>query len=104
MTMSNEQINEAVSPSRWHLTRPDYDYRHDPSLPSIELMKSPFYQGDRYAVRNSMGRCLNINSEWEYEPSPSSRDDAFYERCRFKSFGDAVAAALAAVGQGVGDA
>lgn len=30
-----------------------------------------------------MGEVLNKAGEWEYEPLPSSRDDAFFARCRF---------------------
>ena len=26
---------------------------------------------------------LTKDGDWEYEPNPSSRDDEFYERCRF---------------------
>lgn len=29
------------------------------------------------------GCCLNKSGEWELEPIPSSRDDAFYARCRW---------------------
>jgi hypothetical protein len=57
----------------------------------IRLMRSPFYQGDRYSVR-CIGNCLSKDGKWECEPMPSSRDDAFYARCRFDSFADAVAA------------
>jgi hypothetical protein len=46
----------------------------------------------RYAVRE-MGECLNTSGQWEYEPQPSSRDDAFFARCRFPTFEAAVAAA-----------
>lgn len=58
----------------------------------IHRMDSPEYEGIRYAVRN--GRlCLSVDSlEWDYEPSPSSRDKTFYELYRFKSFEDAVTA------------
>ena len=35
-----------------------------------------------FAVRKN-GLCLNKDSEFEYEPLPSNRDDEFYERCRF---------------------
>lgn len=34
--------------------------------------------------------CLNRDGRWEYEPQPSSRDDAFFARCRFASLDDAV--------------
>jgi len=58
----------------------------------IHRMDSPDYEGIRYAVRN--GRlCLSVDSlEWDYEPSPSSRDKTFYELYRFKSFEDATKA------------
>ena len=37
-----------------------------------------------------LGDCLNRNGEWEYEPIPSSRDDAFFARCRFASVEEAL--------------
>ena len=27
--------------------------------------------------------CLNRDGEWEYEPLPSSRTQAFFDRCRY---------------------
>jgi hypothetical protein len=72
----------------------------DPNLPyiniSIRAMQSPFYEGERYAVNRGDKTVLSVDGEWEYSPLPSSRDDAFYERCRFKSFDAAVKAADAA--------
>jgi hypothetical protein len=38
--------------------------------------------GDNWAVTRT-GDCLNKDGEWEWEPSPSNRDDAFLVRCRF---------------------
>jgi hypothetical protein len=29
--------------------------------------------------------CLNKQGQWEYEPMPSSRDNQFFERCRYSS-------------------
>lgn len=37
---------------------------------------------DVWAVR-WLGRCINERGEWEFEPSPSNRDDDFKERTRF---------------------
>ena len=62
---------------------------------AIRLMTSPFYRGERYAVypsENATDECLNTAGEWEWSPSPSNRTDEFYERCRFKSFEEAVIA------------
>lgn len=57
----------------------------------IRLLNSPFYEGERYEVRVH-GRCLSKACVWEWEPLPSCRDDAFYQRCRFDTFNDAVEA------------
>ena len=37
-----------------------------------------------WAVRHN-GNCLNKEYEWEYEPRPSSRDTAFFARCRWET-------------------
>lgn len=37
----------------------------------------------KWAVRNGGRSILNKLGEWEREPMPSSRDDAFIERCRY---------------------
>jgi hypothetical protein len=37
---------------------------------------------DRWAVVHHKC-CLNRDGEWEWEPSPSNRDDDFLDRCRF---------------------
>jgi hypothetical protein len=59
-------------------------YEVDP-VHDIRLVRK--YQrdgGSLWAVtkeNNSM--CLNRQGEWEDEPMPSARDDAYLERCRF---------------------
>ena len=67
---------------------------HNPSPVTFDRMESPFYDGVKWAVRRG-GAVLATTAEWEYEPMPSSRDDAFYDRCRF----DSLEAALAAYDQ-----
>lgn len=57
----------------------------------IDLVRG--HEADRYAVRRGSS-VLSHDGEWEYEPMPSQRDDAFIARCRFGSF-DAAAAAYA---------
>lgn len=37
-----------------------------------------------WAIRRN-GECLNKAGEWEDEPLPSSRDDAFLSRCRWST-------------------
>ena len=67
---------------------------------TINRMRSPFYKGNRYAVRKG-GSCLTVDGEWEYEPQPSSRTNKFYDRCRFILLDDAMKAARrAAMGGG----
>lgn len=43
-----------------------------------------------WAIRQD-GNCFNKQGEWEYEPTPSSRDENFFQRCRFGSAEAAVA-------------
>lgn len=51
-----------------------------------------------WAVR-SLSCCLSRNGTWEPELSPSARDDAFLQRCRFASPGEAFEALKAATHQ-----
>ncbi|KWU24783.1 hypothetical protein [Burkholderia cenocepacia] len=46
---------------------------------------------DRWAVRK-FGSALSVDGSFEYEPMPSSRDDAFYARCRFDTVANALEA------------
>jgi hypothetical protein len=62
----------------------------DFSAVEFHRMRSPFYHGERWAVRRA-GDCLTRDGTWEYEPMPSSRDAAFYARCRFDGLGQALA-------------
>lgn len=62
------------------------------------------WRGQRYgegpvlwAVTGGFGYVLGKSGRWEFEPQPSSRTDAFIERCRWTSFDEAYAAALKAV-------
>lgn len=68
----------------------DFD-NHNISPVTFDRMSSPFYGGEKWAVRRNSS-CLARDGEWEYEPIPSSRDDEFYARCRFDSLADALAA------------
>jgi hypothetical protein len=83
--------DDNVKPTRWVLAEADLSQRDGRAIPAIDLMLSPFYDGPRFAVRDAPF-CLTIHGEWEYEPLPSSRDDAFYARCRFATLDAAVKA------------
>ncbi|EZP51418.1 hypothetical protein [Delftia sp. RIT313] len=50
--------------------------------------------GFKWAVRE-FGEVLNLEGEWESEPSPSARDDEFLMRCRFDTAQQAIDAAIA---------
>jgi hypothetical protein len=89
----------------WRITEWTWGKHFDSDEPTVVVtitrMKSPFYKGNRYAVRKG-GSCLTIDGKWEYEPQPSSRTQEFYDRCRFILLADAMTAARrAAMGGGV---
>lgn len=51
---------------------------------------------ERWAVRDGQF-CLNKQGKFEYEPLPSNRDDAFFERCRWDSPHEAYTAYAASL-------
>ena len=63
------------------------DHSH---LDSIKIETAKQMDGSiKYAVRH-MGACFTVEGKWEFEPIPSSRDDAFFKRCRFDSWQQAA--------------
>jgi len=52
----------------------------------------------RWAVRQDSA-VLNTDGQWEHEPLPSSRDEAFLRRCRFPTVQAAARAAMASAGR-----
>ncbi len=64
-----------------------YDLTRPGRAITIHRMISPFYSGEKWAARQHV-YCLRKSGEWEVEPQPSSRNDAFYKRCRFDSIED----------------
>jgi hypothetical protein len=60
------------------LTVAAYNAGNDVMIEAVKQTAGP----ELWAVRY-MGEVLNKRGEWEYEPLPSNRDDAFRERCRF---------------------
>lgn len=49
---------------------------------------------DLWKVTNGLDDCLNVHGQWEFEPSPSSRDEEFLARCRFPTAEAAIRAAI----------
>jgi len=97
-----DALRERENEERANLIPTEYQFEHEAQrrdYPGMQVrfvrMDSPFYEGIKWAVR-WMGRCLTHDGEWEYEPQPSSRDDAFYARCRFDSLEEAVTLAAKA--------
>lgn len=62
-----------------HATVSCYRLPDDARIEEVQSAKG----GATWAVRNRFSECLNHQGEWEHEPLPSSRDDAFLARCRF---------------------
>lgn len=48
-----------------------------------------------WAITSTYNECLNHKNDWEYEPNPSSRTEAFLKRCRWKTRNEAVEFAIA---------
>jgi hypothetical protein len=46
---------------------------------------------ETWAIKDG-GYCLNREGEFEYEPLPSDRDDAFLARCRWRTVAEALEA------------
>lgn len=80
---------EGLQACQWWLVPPQLD---NAGCETVTLEKVLQRDGRfLYAIRKR-GFVLNKRGRWEYEPNPSSRTDAFLQRCRFKT----VPAALAA--------
>lgn len=77
-------VNETDPSYQWILVRKCVGHR----LPKPVMWK--------VALR---GVVLAKDGEWECEPMPSGRDEAFYARCRFDTFEEAWKAALDAQAQ-----
>lgn len=57
----------------------------------ILLERMPYSGGARWAIRNEhTNTVLGKDDRWEYEPSPSNRDDAFYQKYRWDTAEEAL--------------
>lgn len=56
----------------------------------LRLERREGLDGVSYSITHG-GFNLNKQGEWEYEPIPSERAKAFYKRCRWAKFEDALA-------------
>ena len=61
-----------------------------PKFPPITIRRVTTRDSrDRFEISQGY-MVLNKSGEWEYDPSPSNRDDAFFARCRFDDFDEAA--------------
>lgn len=95
LTALQQAVAEAKTAVKW-LVRGD---EHEWALNRREKDRVVYVErvGQRdgsflYAVRSD-GNCLAKDGVWEWEPMPSSRNEAFTARCRFATFDEAMAAA-----------
>jgi hypothetical protein len=58
----------------------------------VKNMKNPDpEESDRWAIlKEGRGSCLSKEGEWVYQPSPSNREDDFYDLCRYSSAQEAI--------------
>ncbi|NQT04170.1 MAG: hypothetical protein HQ580_19245 [Planctomycetes bacterium] len=74
-----------ISACVWEILLPDKGVLYRPKIHRVGQIEGR----NKFAIRFHE-LCLNHDAEWELEQMPSSRDDAFMERCRFKTFAEAV--------------
>ena len=55
-----------------------YDAGNDVKIETVKQMDGRIL----WAIRR-FGNVMNLDGEWEFEPLPSARDDAFISRCRY---------------------
>lgn len=77
-----------------YIVRREADRRPQPYSPEVRIARYGQMEGpDKWAVQAG-SNVLNKQGGWEWEPQPSSRDDAYLERCRFDSAEAALEAFL----------
>lgn len=65
-----------------------------PSAQRLVTIDKTYQRDGTFKWKVSRGRsCFNKQGEWEYEPLPSHRDDAFLQRCRYDTLSEAMVAA-----------
>ena len=58
-------------------------YELDSRDPAITLDRISTDKGRIWAITQGNNICLNKDGNWEYQPMPSNRSEAFLNRCRF---------------------
>jgi hypothetical protein len=95
VTKLDRVVNEAVGEERRALRkRWAYGDEENGQGVYVEWRGRRFGQGPELWAVTRLSWCLNRSGEWEIEPQPSSRDDAFIARCRWHSMQEALLAAL----------
>lgn len=80
--MSEDEVEVTVRPTTYMAWPTALADDPDRDLWSVTVEWRGSADGGRWAVMRR-GSCLTADGSWEYEPNPSSRDDAFKARARF---------------------
>ena len=79
------QVETKLSVASYWLIAPRFDGPHEVRLDQCLQRDGSVL----WAIREG-GLCLARDGNWEYEPIPSDRDEAFFARCRFSTIAEAV--------------
>ncbi len=74
--------------------RPDYHGRTAITANGVHVDAGIWPDGSvKWAIRSGDGLCLSKGGTWIMEPLPSSRNERFFQRCRFDTLAEAYALA-----------
>jgi len=90
-TPTLEALVQSLVPKAYWVPAVD-DVDSDSLRVSIEQRRSSDGRVRWAVLRNDL--VLNVKGQWEYEPLPSSRDEAFLKRCRYEELGLACLALM----------
>lgn len=84
MTVDRTPATEPTYAIASYVVRPtNFENVHHPDKGNWCLVVAD--AGDGWAIRRQH-LCLNYRNDWEFDPPPEARDDAFLARCRYNEF------------------